>query len=71
MIFLQQDGGIDIGHPSTLAQLDFLQAQGALTDAEVLGLRAMTPMRKVSRCEEIFGLNTAVGYGDIAEALKE
>lgn len=70
MIFLQQDSGIDLGHPSTQAQLDALQAGGALTDAEVLGLKHMA-LRDISRCEQIFGLNTSVGAGDIELALKD
>lgn len=70
MIFLQQDSGIDLGHPSTQAQLDALQSAGVLTDAEVLGLKHMA-LRDISRCEQIFGLNTAVGAGDIELALKD
>lgn len=52
MRFLQQEGGIDVGHPATLAMVDQLVAAGVLTQVEGDSLKALA-VQMCSRAEEI------------------
>jgi hypothetical protein len=52
MKFLQQEGGLDVGHPVTQAQLDALAAGGVLTQAEADALKNMA-VQPASRAEKL------------------
>lgn len=52
MRFLQQEGGIDVGHPATLAMVDQLVGAGVLTAAEGAALKNLS-VELCSRAEEI------------------
>lgn len=52
MRFLQQEGGIDVGHPATLSMVDQLVAGGVLTQVEGDSLKALS-VQVCSRAEEL------------------
>jgi hypothetical protein len=52
MKFLQQDGGLDVGHPVTQAQLSALAAGGVLTQAEADSLKNLA-LQPCSRAEQL------------------
>jgi hypothetical protein len=67
MLYLKGETGIDIGYPSTRAQLDALAVAQVLTtnQAEALKDMALLPASRV----EIIGL-PSVSYGDVSRALR-
>ena len=52
MRFLTQEGGLDVGHPNTLAMIGQLVAGGVLTQAEGDSLKVL-PVQVCSRAEEL------------------
>lgn len=52
MKFLQQDGGLDVGHPVTQAQLSGLATGGILTSQEAQALKDMA-LQPCSRAEQL------------------
>lgn len=52
MRFLQQEGGIDVGHPATLAMVDQLVGAGVLTATEGAALKELS-VQVCSRAEEL------------------
>lgn len=66
MRFLQQEGGIDAGHPATLAMVEQLQAAGILTVDEAVALGALA-VEPCSRAEE---LGLYVRASEVREALQ-
>lgn len=60
VIFLQQEGGLDVGHPVTQSMLDQLAAAGSLTTAEATQLKNMA-VQPCSRAEKL-------GLGYVTEA---
>ena len=59
MRFLQQDSGIDIGHPATQAMLNQLRAAGALQVSQVDALKALA-VQAASRAQ-------VLGFESVAE----
>lgn len=52
MRFLQQEGGIDVGHPATLGMVDQLVTGGVLTATEGTALKTLA-VQSCSRAEEL------------------
>lgn len=62
MFYLKGEGGIDIGHPATIAQLDDLVTYSILTNDEATAVKNMA-IQPASRAE-ILGLDP-VNYNDV------
>jgi hypothetical protein len=67
MLYLKGETGIDIGYPSTRAQLDALAVAQVLTPTQAEALKDMA-LLPASRAE-IIGL-PSVSYGDVSRALR-
>jgi len=67
MLYLKGETGIDVGYPSTRAQLDALAAGSILTIDQAEALKAMANV-PASRAE-ILGLGQ-ISYGDVSRALR-
>lgn len=67
MIFLAGEGGIDIGHAGTRANLEALAAVGVITDGEAQALLQMA-YTAMSRAE-LAGIGT-ITHQDVAQALR-
>lgn len=63
--FLEQDAGIDIGHPTTQGAIDALTAGGLFTAAEGAALKGMA-FKAISRAEVLWGHGASVMPGDVS-----
>ncbi len=67
MVYIKGEGGIDIGHPGTITQMDGLAQAGIITVEEATAVKNMA-LAPASRAE-VIGLGS-VTYGDVSIALR-
>lgn len=63
--FLEQDAGIDIGHPTTQGAIDALQVGGLFTVEEAAALKGLA-FKPLSRAEVLWGHGVSVSPADVS-----